>query len=339
MCLATAIYAALHFLVDLICAWAMFSNFTAANYENLLIYNFCAFALQMPFGTLLDLLGAETRRSGAVFALLGMVLTFLGALLHPALLGIGNALFHVGGGFDVIHEDLKRQRKGRNLGIFVAPGAVGLYVGTLLGSRAVGIGVLIAAAILTLPVLSAVIRRAASIAHSVNSVSFPAQIPVVLTACCFAVVILRSWIGLSVSFPWKSSGILAACAVCGAAAGKVCGGFLGARFGIPRTAAVTLLSAAVCYLAGAMPAMGILAAFFFNMTMPLTLYLLTEKMPGLAGFSFGLLTFGRFLGFLPVYYQLHLPMSGSMLGALGSIVTCILLTIAGKAGGYGKVPA
>lgn len=309
----------------------MFSNFTAANYENLLIYNFCAFALQMPLGALLDLLAIEKRCCGSRFALLGVMLTILGAQLNPALLGFGNALFHVGGGFDVIHEDLRHRRKGRNLGIFVAPGAIGLYVGTLLGNQSFGKSALIASVIMIVPFLFMLIKQGRAIPNYNHSVS-SARIPLILLGCCFAVVILRSWVGLAVSFPWKGNGILAAIAVCGAAAGKVCGGYLGARFGIQRTAAVTLVLAAVSFLLGNIPLLGIFALFFFNMTMPLTLYLLAETMPKLAGFSFGLLTFGLFLGFLPVYFESGPTFSGSVLGAFGSVLTLLLLTIAGKVG-------
>ena len=316
----------------------MFSNFTAANYENLLIYNFCAFALQMPLGALLDLLAAENRRCGTLFALLGVILTILGALLHPSLLGIGNALFHVGGGFDVIHEDMQCCRKSRNLGVFVAPGAIGLYVGTLFGSRVDGYGTFITAAILAVPILITLIKQGSVAVYTAPSTPFT-RILFIPILCCFAVVVLRSWIGLAVSFPWKSNSILAAFAVCGAAAGKVCGGFLGARYGMQLTATVTLTLAAVSYLFGNVPILGILAIFLFNMTMPLTLYLLAEKLPKLAGFSFGLLTFGLFLGFLPVYFQLDLPLSGTVFGALGSIVTCVLLTAAGKAVKYGEISA
>ena len=335
MRLNVAIYSVLHFLVDMICAWAMFSNFISANYANLLIYNFCAFALQMPFGALLDLIAINKRSSGAMFAILGVALTVLGAFLHPLLLGIGNALFHVGGGFDVIHGDLKWQRKGRSLGIFVAPGAIGLYIGSLLGNNAGGYAPLFVSVIMILPLVALLIKQMSTKPHSIHPVSLPSHILFILIIACFLVVILRSWIGLAIAFPWKGNVIFAAIAVCGAAAGKVCGGFLGAHFGISRTATISLVLAAFCYLAGNVPLLGILAIFFFNMTMPLTLYLLAEKMPRLAGFSFGLLTFGLFLGFLPVYFQFSLPLSGNFLGAFGSIVTCILLIAAGKVAEHG----
>ena len=53
----TALYSALHFLVDGVCAFAMFGRFLPRGDAafSLLFYNFCAFALQLPLGLLLDL--------------------------------------------------------------------------------------------------------------------------------------------------------------------------------------------------------------------------------------------------------------------------------------------
>ena len=80
----TILYALMHLIVDLLCAWAMFGLFRDGNSTDFLMYNFCAFALQMPLGALLDLL--KIRRPGApkVMALLGCGLTVLGALTRPA---------------------------------------------------------------------------------------------------------------------------------------------------------------------------------------------------------------------------------------------------------------
>ena len=47
---------------------------------------------------------------------------------------------------------------------------------------------------------------------------------------------------------------------------------------------------------------GALALFCFNMSMPITLFALAQAMPGCKGFSFGLLTFALFLGFLPACF-------------------------------------
>jgi len=118
-----AYYAILHLFVDGICALAMFGVFIPREdgYLSMLLYNFCAFALQMPFGVLIDLIasdgGQDTAKpkaggkrgwkwQGADIAFLtaaaGVACTIAGAVSHPIVLGIGNALFHVGGGVGTI---------------------------------------------------------------------------------------------------------------------------------------------------------------------------------------------------------------------------------------------
>ena len=100
----TAIYSVLHLLVDGMCALAMFGRFLPRGNGHLyiLLYNFCAFSLQMPFGVALDALcGSGKERRGEVpflFAAAGVLCTIAGVFTHPVILGIGNALFHVGGG-------------------------------------------------------------------------------------------------------------------------------------------------------------------------------------------------------------------------------------------------
>ena len=133
----TLLYSSLHFLVDGICAVAMAGRFAGqpGGYLAILLYNFCAFALQMPFGALLDVwTGKEiSQKKAFLFALCGSLLTVLGAFTSPVLLGIGNGLFHVGGGVGTIGEDLEKGSLGRRLGVFVAPGAMGLTLGRLAG--------------------------------------------------------------------------------------------------------------------------------------------------------------------------------------------------------------
>lgn len=119
-------------------------------------------------------------------------------------------------------------------------------------------------------------------------------------ASLLAVVIFRSLLGLAANLPWKTDfGLLAVCAVAG---GKAAGGYLADRFGMFPTATASLCLSAICFLGGNHPVAGLGALFLFNMTMPLTLWAMARLFPGMKGFSFGLLTFGLFLGFLPVYF-------------------------------------
>nr|WP_304578164.1 hypothetical protein [uncultured Acetatifactor sp.] len=411
----TVIYSALHLLVDGMCALAMFGRLLPGGDRGLsiLVYNFCAFALQMPLGVALDALcgGKKGREVGFpfLFALAGVLCTMGGAFLHPAVLGIGNALFHVGGGVGTIREDDRRSWRGRGLGVFVAPGALGLYLGTVLGRGgswqmwAFGTGVLMA-----LLCAGAIWGRKAHHfevsgrkahcfgmrgqkvcffevsgrkahrfevsggeggteripesgvrgrgteadwrAEAQPSKSSPQKTEkqaagntgqgirntAIAAVCCILVVILRSYVGMAVAFPWKTgfrAGLLAVLMVVG---GKAAGGFASARYGMRMTTTVSLGLAGICYLCSTAMLPGLAALFLFNMTMPITLYWLARSMPRMPGFAFGLLTFALFLGFLPTYFGVAAAVDGPVLGCAGSVLSMLLLT-AGRAAERGEI--
>lgn len=354
----TALYSILHFLVDGVCALAMFGYFATREnwYVNILLYNFCAFALQMPLGVVLDGLCRERSTGKALspylYAVAGVVLTLTGAFIHPVVLGLGNALFHLGGGVATIQEDTAKGWRGRGLGVFVAPGALGLYIGTLIGkseaasvwSVIVPVGVVMVLCLLlgrkrllktvvvedkvTEPLLPSdrenltPATRGTEDAQTAQDGRLSA---LWLAAGCLFVVILRSYIGMAVSFSWKTTVLAVALAVCAVVFGKVAGGFAAAAFGIRRTIVISLGAAAMCYLLSGNMAAGIIALFLFNMTMPITLYLLIVKLREMPGFAFGLLTFGLFLGMVPVYLEMYLPIGAGVLGCVGSMVSLVIL--------------
>lgn len=301
----TVLYSALHFLVDGVCAWAMLGRF-GGDLNGFLIYNFCAFAMQLPMGAVLDRLGG--RKTPLVFAGAGCALTLLGVFCGPVVLGLGNGLFHVGGGADVI----RAHGRCGPLGVFVAPGALGLYLGGRLAGKApwllliVGIGMA-----LLLPFAG----RGGEI-----STAPLRKLSITVPICAFAVVVLRSYVGMAVSFPWKT-GLWAAAAVAAVVLGKAAGGVLAERFGMKRVTACSLLVSAVCFALGDVPVFGLAALLCFNMTMPLTLYALWRRFPEYPGTVFGALTLALFLGFLPVAYGLALPLGG----AAGSLISLALL--------------
>ena len=332
----TVVYSIMHMLVDGICALAMFGNFVSdeKGYSYFLIYNFCAFALQMPIGALQDMLNLwykeKQKEFTLCFVILGVSFTMLGAMMHPIVLGIGNALFHVGGGVGAIWEDEAKGWQGRGLGIFVAPGAFGLYVGTLIAKKGVWKeGMLVAICLIVgLTVVAGMLHKRKSYAMPTvkrNKNDMTGRGCVLLGSSCFLVVILRSYIGMAVAMPWKQIPILGLISVLAVVCGKAAGGFLAARLGYGRTAGITLLLAALAYLGLELAPFGILALFAFNMTMPMTLYLLVRAIPQLPGFAFGMLTFGLFLGFLPAYFGWQIGWSGQVIGALGSILSMVIL--------------
>jgi len=119
--------------------------------------------------------------------------------------------------------------------------------------------------------------------------------------CLFLVVGLRSHVGMAIDFPWRGVAYWGLALVCASAFGKVIGGFLSDRFNPTRTAVFSLGVAALLFLLPQVPIAGVTAILLFNMTMPITLWAMAGIFPKAKGFSFGLLTFALFLGFLPTY--------------------------------------
>lgn len=321
---------AAHFLVDFACAFLVF-RFLGEDgglAALLLAYNFCAFAVQMPLG----LLAGWWDRDG-VLAAAGALLVALayGLALLPwlaaVMAGLGNAVFHVGAGLETL--SVSGDRAGP-LGLFVSPGAVGLFCGTLLGRGrtfpAWGVVLLL---ILTVVCLL-LTQQPRPDGYEAVQPSFGTVAPMLLGL--LAVVILRSWVGMGLTLSWKGEGYWAAVLVLALAAGKAAGGYLADRFGFRRTAVLFLaLSAALLPLAPEHPLLGTAAIFLFNMTMPLTLWASARLLPSARGFAFGLLTFGLFLGFLPAVFGGSLSAPMAAVWALVSLA--LLLPGLGKAVG------
>lgn len=112
-------------------SWTMGYDFISPFYL-VFGYDLLAFALQAPLGALVD------RWSAARKALIAGLISVIAAILclqHSApatmiLAGFGNALFHIGAGALVLRASGGRAAPS---GVFVAPGALGLGLGTWLG--------------------------------------------------------------------------------------------------------------------------------------------------------------------------------------------------------------
>ncbi len=318
------ILSVLHMLVDFVCAFSLYGILLHEGGQMFLLYNFCAFALQMPLGVVLDAWNLRTRNMlpGIVFTAAGVIMTLLGAFTSVIVLGIGNALFHVGGGVLTIHEDDHAGFAGRGLGVFVAPGAIGLSAGTLISSSAPKEAVLGLCALTGIlgTVFLAVHLKGVRVKELKNEAK-PASGYLPVLAGCFLVVVLRSFTGMAMSFPWKTGATVTLISVLFVALGKAAGGFVFAKYSRKTAGTVTLLGAAVLFALGKNMIPGMLGLFFFNMTMPVTLYMLKEMMPDTPGLAFGILTFGLFIGYLPVYYgvlSVHDPL---WIGTAGSLLS------------------
>ena len=331
------IYSIAHFCVDFGCAYFIYSRFLNPWQWVLclVLYNFCAFAMQAPLGLLADKINRN-----AVIAAAGCVIVALSAFLAKwavlacIVAGLGNALFHLGGGIDTLNDCGERFGK---LGVFVSPGAFGIFFGTRLGrNKALPVWMVIAVLILIGALILFQASRKDLLKHSRNvPVSFAGiDDPGVILAsfCFFLVVCLRSFAGSSMAFPWKSTGQWAVINTCAVVFGKTFGGFLADRFGAVRSAWVTLIMAAVLFLFASSPLAGVSAVFLFNMTMPVTLGALGRMLPGVKGFAFGTLTLALFVGLVPIIISPALTGLPYWCYSLMAVISALLLTFGFRKG-------
>lgn len=300
----TGLYSLSHFIVDFSCAYLIFSRLSGSNQWLLclFVYNFFAFALQMPLGIISDSINRNR-----VLAALGCLLVAAASTLtfSPVMLcsvaGLGNALFHIGAGRDILQGSNGRFSA---LGIFVSPGALGLYLGTACGK---GGRLPLAAVICVLATVSVIIwfvvprlcEKHEVTNSAINIKAFFSRGFGFMLMCLFAVVCLRSYVGMTLSLPWKGEGHFGLYLIIAVVCGKALGGILADFFDPIKVSCASLFLSALLFLFFRTPACGILALFFFNMTMPITLGAVARILPNSLGFGFGILTFGLFIGLIP----------------------------------------
>ena len=269
------VYTVSHFLADFASGWALYHG-AAYSEQGILcvvLYAFLAFAMQMPLGLCADRLNHNAICAAAGCIMLGIACVIPASpLVITFIAGLGTALFHLGGGIDVLN---RCQGKYGPLGIFVSTGAIGIFYGCVLGSTAPNLGLPIAlamagAALAILCVHYRVFHRWSS---DNASLRFPAlnRFYLASAGCLFCVVIMRSYMGFALSFSWKSTAPWGIMLLCALAAGKFGGGLIADRMGSITASATTLLLAALLFLLSDQPLAGVLAVWLFNMTMPVTL--------------------------------------------------------------------
>ena len=272
--------AAAHLLVDGLCAAAIFGP--PAHAERLpvliLLYNTLAFSTQCLVGLAADRLRRD--RTAAAGSMICVVLGFLLPVpdwLRVGLIGLGNSAFHVSAGRMTL---LRSGGRAWPLGVFVAPGAVGLTLGTLWPRLGAGFAILLAAC----AVLSLLLPETETDAAA-EKAGGSLLAPVLLTLAAA----VRAVGGSAVSFPWKTGAEGALLLTGFVFAGKLAGGFLSDRIGARRTAWISILPAAALIAFGASwAAPSLLGQLALNLTMPVTLRLLWQAMPDAPGLAFGL---------------------------------------------------
>lgn len=333
-------YTLLHCLVDFCCIYYMVQVVMpacwASGIENWLLYgvlyNFVAFAGQLPVGIFGDWLQRNQYMVAA--SLLCLLSVYVGSVfglpLLPAvlLLGIGNASFHVGGGREAMAY---REEACQPVGIFVATGAFGVFGGKWISGQGLNwlsvMTVVLGIALLLQLILCSVTTVKNHLKQPMSFQPERGSWSLLLAVCCILVVVLRSFAGTVFYFSW-SSGWLALLMTVGIVLGKAVGGILADRFGIRLTVVCSLTCSALLFLgANTVPVMGLLAVFLFNMTMPITLSLLGMQFPAAKGTAFGALTFAIFVGLIPSYFCNIRQFSSPWIYLLLSAASLLLLYV------------
>lgn len=298
-----------HALVDGSCGYLLYYDLRSSGLPPstiigwIIIYNLLAFAGQVPVGYLADRL--DSYRGAAIAGVVAAAgaLALAPAAVRPAVvvLGIGNALYHVGAGALVLRASGERSTES---GVFVGPGAIGLFAGLWLGAHDAPIRwVFMLTLLLAVPLLHQLARAVV--------VPFEGTLPklrggVLLTvmicaACLLGSVTVRSLVGGTIAGPWRGVSVhvllLLALAAC---AGKMLGGFVSDRLGWTTiSVSALLLSAPLITLFVGNAVGAVLGMLLFQMTMPVTLKAMHHVLPERPGLAFGIPCLALILGAMP----------------------------------------
>ncbi len=345
----TFAFALCHFVVDFACVSTMLCAVSRVLGESgqgsmevvalsILLYDIVAFTLQLPIGIALDQLDKNSYAALLSYALVGagviLSLVPIALLEWPAilLLAIGNALFHSAGGLSVLNIS---QKHAGPSGIFIATGAIGVFLGTQsaqMGRFQIAFSLLVLLFLCAL--ITLVVQKVNKKYWNVHNASF--DIPrlssntLLAIALLSLVVALRGYAGMVMAFPWKSEMFLLVLSILGVFAGKALGGMVADRIGFRTTAIFSLIVAATLFVPSwEIPVMGLLGVFFFNFTMSITLASLANILPNAKGTAFGLASFSLAVGALPALagFRIEHPAMLSGISLVSALALGVGLTL------------
>ncbi len=320
------VYSIAHFLVDTACAFLLLGVLEIKDaILAMLLYNAFAFVLQAPFGYLID--KYLNPKGVAIIGLILIATAYIfwdNPLIAISIVSIGNALYHVGGGSLVLSLNKK---KATYIGIFVAPGALGLAIGSLLSfSKLEFYNWLLPVLLLIICGLIYIIKTPCFKRNIENRFLSSKSYSILLIVLIMLPITVRSLIGLSIEFPWKENETLLFVLVSSLALGKVFGGILADKFGLLKVGISGLvISSPLLAFYSTIPFLAIFGAFVFNFTMPVTLIAILNVLPNNKGLSFGLTTVALFIGSLPTIIGKNLWLKNDLIVLIFILTAALVL--------------
>jgi MFS transporter, FSR family, fosmidomycin resistance protein len=271
-------------------------------------YDLVAFAGQVPLGWLTDRFWSPRRAmsAGVLLSLLSLLLAGQGPIAAVIAAGLGNALFHLGAGAMVLGFGLE---KAAPVGVFVAPGALGLAFGMAYGPKTgplwpLAIAVAILVAVAWVAERASANRSATSREDSMQvrqnhaCAAGPRAVAWVLVLLLFSVFI-RSVVGSFATSGYERTELLLFGIPAAACLGKGLGGIIADRFGWSETTTLALLFSLPLIVFAPPTPLLLLGLFFFQMTMPVTLTATARLLPQHLATAFGFTCLALVLGMLP----------------------------------------
>lgn len=291
------LYTILHFVVDGLCSFIIFNN----KYDNFIlafaIYNFLAFILQPFIGLFID-----NNKNHKLFLTISVLFILLGILLNNigyitlVFLGIGNAFFHIAGGYEVTrisNNDI------RYLGIFVSTGVIGITITKFNKSSVLFI---ILCILLIFIYILIMLNEYIFIKLNINDVNKKENINlnindnyrlnnrdiIFVILNLLIIVFIRSYLGATLKFDTVSNVSLLLISIF-IALGKALGGFIYKFFGCTKSIIISFVISSTCLIYINDLLLYLILILLFNISMPITLYFINIILKNHFGFAFGLL--------------------------------------------------
>ncbi len=259
------IYCISHFLVDFLSAIFVLGAIpslctdNSSFYISVVTYNFFAFAFQVPLGIILDKRGTYKYIGVLGFCLIALCFLFKvgNPIFLATIVGIGNALFHLEGGVTAYEHS---NGKAFLNGVFVAPGAFGVFFGTFFAKNLANTFWPLAFCLLAVVILAFVQKndfknikeRKEKFELKVHNNSIYDMSLLLIPLLIGVSIIVRSIGGSAIVYTWKPKDVLwiGATYTLFVVLGKFFGGFIGDKMGYKKTVFVALFLSCIFLILG-----------------------------------------------------------------------------------------
>ncbi|MBU0996555.1 MAG: hypothetical protein KKE16_00755 [Firmicutes bacterium] len=285
-------------------------------------YDVLAFALQPLIGILVDIKKIEKQ-----FIILGLgmavLVTYLPLplLLVSILIGIANAMVHVGG-FSITYQSSKDFMG--PLGLFVSTGSIGLGLGLLFPQTRLLFFIL---SILSIGLVILLYKKMQFEPIEAHKEKYQFDVfPIILV---LTVVLLRGFGGSILPPKYESTTISTMMIYIALFVGKAAGGLIADKIGINNTILFGFVPSFIGFVFFSNnQVLYLISVILFNFTMALTLYLTIRALKPFASFAFGLTAALLFFGVVLASGFKEVTSVKPWMGGIVVVISCVLILLA-----------